>query len=174
MKTVLFLLCVLLSASSGWRSPPSGTRDGRHGAAPRHGDENGRKKKAGLAFVLGAACGLVVFALLESVGQPLPGGEASDSRHVGLSSAWLTCGFSAQTLFMGSRLVQWIATERAKARVVPASFWWLSLVGGMKLLAYFVCRDDPVGQLFGVVIYARNLIFIGRDQRRLASAGGAA
>lgn len=131
-------------------------------------------KTAGLAFVLGAASGLVVFALLESVKQPLPENAVSDPRLVGLSWAWLAFGFTAQALFMGRMLVQWIATERAKASVVPAGFWWLSLIGGLMLLAYFLRRGDPVGvagQLFGVVVYARNLIFIGRDRRRPAAVG---
>ncbi len=66
---------------------------------------------------------------------------------------------------MSRMLVQWIASERARSSVVPTSFWWLSLIGGMMLLTYFLRRGDPVGvagQLFGVVVYGRNLVLILR------------
>lgn len=119
-------------------------------------------------FVLGAACGLAVFAFLEGFDASPPTGVVEDPRHIGLSWAWLAFGFGAQAVFMSRMLVQWIATERAKSSVVPVSFWWLSLIGGLSLLAYFLRRGDPVGvagQAFGVVVYARNLFFIGRSSR---------
>jgi lipid-A-disaccharide synthase-like uncharacterized protein len=56
---------------------------------------------------------------------------------------------------------------------VPPAFWWLSLLGGLLLLTYFLRRGDPVGvvgQAFGVVVYTRNLIFILRDDRAPGSA----
>lgn len=123
--------------------------------------------------MLGLVCGLAVFALLEGFGRPAPGGHLGDPRDVGLSWAWLAFGFTAQVIFMGRMLVQWIATEKARSSVVPVAFWWLSLVGGMMLLTYFLRRGDPVGvagQLFGVVVYARNLLFIRRDARTAATA----
>lgn len=122
-----------------------------------------------LAFVLGVVCGLGFFLLFEGVAQPPPGAEGVDPRHVGLPWAWLAFGFGAQALFMGRMVVQWIATERAKSSVVPAAFWWLSLLGGMMLLIYFLRRGDPVGilgQAFGVTVYSRNLYFIYRRPHR--------
>lgn len=91
-----------------------------------------------------------------------------DPRLAGLPWWWLAFGFLAQGLFMGRMLVQWWASERARASVVPAAFWWLSIVGGTMLLVYFWRRGDPVGvagQLFGVVVYARNLWFIHRPSK---------
>jgi len=123
-----------------------------------------------LAFALGIAVGLAFFAFLEGFGQPTPEGPVDDPRKIGLSAAWLILGFSAQALFTARMLVQWIATEKARSSVVPAAFWWLSLFGGLMLLAYFLRRGDPVGvvgQAFGVTVYARNLIFIGRGKKRL-------
>lgn len=125
------------------------------------------KKWFFLVFAVGIACGTGLFALLESFDQPLVLAGASDPRHVGLSWVWLVFGFTAQGLFMGRMLVQWIATEKARTSVVPEAFWWLSILGGLMLLAYFLRRGDPVGvagQLFGVVVYARNLIFIHRGE----------
>lgn len=118
-------------------------------------------------FVVGLATGLAAFSFLEGFGQPPPAsGVVEDPRHIGLSWAWLAFGFGAQAIFMSRMLVQWIATERARSSVVPVSFWWLSLCGGLMLLTYFLRRGDPVGvvgQLFGVVVYVRNLVFIRRD-----------
>lgn len=83
-----------------------------------------------------------------------------EARDGGLPAGWLAFGFAAQALFTARMLVQWLASERAKASVVPAAFWWLSLAGGFTLGVYFVRRGDPVGvvgQLFGCIVYARNL-----------------
>lgn len=78
---------------------------------------------------------------------------------------WLSLGFLAQGLFTGRFLVQWIASERQGRSVIPTSFWWLSIVGGYLLLAYAIYRRDPViilGQMFGVVVYTRNLVLRNR------------
>jgi lipid-A-disaccharide synthase-like uncharacterized protein len=49
--------------------------------------------------------------------------------------------------------------------VIPRAFWFLSLGGGLVLLAYAIHRNDPVfivGQATGLFIYTRNLWFIYR------------
>jgi len=82
--------------------------------------------------------------------------------------AWLVTGFLGQTLFFSRFLLQWIAAERRKEPVVPTIFWYLSLSGGLLLLAYAVARRDPVfmaGQLLGSVVYTRNLMLIHRRRR---------
>ena len=79
---------------------------------------------------------------------------------------WLVIGFLGQALFTARFLVQWLASERKKASVVPISFWWLSLIGGSTLLIYAVYRKDPViilGQLTGLFVYSRNLILIAKN-----------
>jgi lipid-A-disaccharide synthase-like uncharacterized protein len=81
-------------------------------------------------------------------------------------SWWVALGFLAQGLFTMRFLVQWIASERAGRSYVPLAFWWLSLAGSMLLLAYAIHRKDPVfvlGQAFGWVVYARNLVLIRRE-----------
>ena len=78
---------------------------------------------------------------------------------------WLAIGFFGQALFTGRFLVQWLASERRKRSVVPRAFWYLSLAGGLVLLAYAIHRQDPVfilGQASGLFIYGRNLWFIHR------------
>ena len=85
------------------------------------------------------------------------------------ASAWLAVGLGGQLLFTGRFLVQWLASERARRSVVPHGFWYLSIGGGLTLLAYAIHQLDPVfiaGQLLGVVIYGRNLLLIHRSVNR--------
>lgn len=82
---------------------------------------------------------------------------------------WVILGFVAQFLFMMRFVVQWIASEKAKASVVPLAFWFFSLGGGFLLLVYSVARQDPVfiaGQALGLIIYIRNLMLIYRKPAR--------
>lgn len=72
-------------------------------------------------------------------------------------------GLLAQAVFMSRMMVQWIASERAQASVVPVAFWWLSIAGALMLLVYGVMRQDVVillAQAFGFIVYARNLMLI--------------
>ena len=81
---------------------------------------------------------------------------------------WLTVGFLGQAFFTARFLVQWVASERQRDSVVPTAFWWLSLVGGTALLSYAIFRRDPViiaGQGMGLVVYARNLVLVGKARR---------
>ncbi len=76
---------------------------------------------------------------------------------------WLTIGFIGQALFSARFLLQWVASERKRAPIVPVSFWWLSLLGGGALLAYGIFRRDPViitGQALGLFVYLRNLMLL--------------
>jgi lipid-A-disaccharide synthase-like uncharacterized protein len=41
-------------------------------------------------------------------------------------------------------IVQWIASEKKKESVIPVSFWYLSLAGGVIVLFYAIHRMDPV------------------------------
>lgn len=85
------------------------------------------------------------------------------------SLIWITIGFAGQGAFFGRMALQWVASEREKRSVIPESFWWLSLVGGVALFAYFAWRQDIVGvlgQTSGVVIYARNIRLIHKQHRR--------
>jgi len=81
---------------------------------------------------------------------------------------WLSIGLVGQTLFMMRFIVQWIHSERHQKSVIPISFWYFSLSGGIIVLAYGIHRVDPViilGQLPGTFVYARNLMLIRREHR---------
>ena len=51
---------------------------------------------------------------------------------------WLTVGFLGQALFTARFLVQWLVSEKNGKSIVPAAFWWLSLLGGAALLSYAI------------------------------------
>jgi lipid-A-disaccharide synthase-like uncharacterized protein len=77
-------------------------------------------------------------------------------------------GYVAQALFAMRFFVQWVASERAGRSVIPTSFWFFSIGGGLLLLGYAIYRKDPVfivGQAFGVFVYLRNLYFVVRDRK---------
>ena len=78
---------------------------------------------------------------------------------------FLIIGFTGQALFASRFIVQWIYSENKGESVIPLSFWYLSIFGGVGLLIYAIFRKDPViivGQTFGIFIYLRNLILIYR------------
>lgn len=82
---------------------------------------------------------------------------------------WLGIGLVAQLSFSARFLIQWISSEKEGRSVIPVAFWWLSLVGGLLLLAYGIQRGEPViilGQMFGIVVYIRNLWLIRVERQR--------
>ncbi|HBS28641.1 MAG TPA: hypothetical protein DEB06_04120 [Phycisphaerales bacterium] len=85
------------------------------------------------------------------------------------SLLWVGIGLAAQAAFSARFLIQWIVSEKERRSVIPELFWWISLVGGVGLFAYFAWRQDIVGvlgQSSGLVIYARNLRLIHKQRRR--------
>lgn len=85
------------------------------------------------------------------------------------SMVWIGIGFLGQAAFSSRFLIQWIASEKARRTTVPEAFWWMSLIGGVALFAYFVWRQDAVGvlgQSSGLVVYSRNLRLIYKERRR--------
>lgn len=84
---------------------------------------------------------------------------------------WVAFGLLGQALFSGRWLVQWLISEKHGRSVVPTLFWYLSLGGGIVLLAYAIYRQDPVfilGQAMGSTVYLRNLFLVYREK---AAAG---
>ena len=76
---------------------------------------------------------------------------------------FLVIGFIGQGLFASRFVFQWIYSEKKGESHIPLIFWYLSIFGGLGLLTYAIFRKDPViivGQIFGIFIYARNLILI--------------
>ena len=83
--------------------------------------------------------------------------------------AWFVAGMVGQALFVSRWLVQWMASEKRGETVVPNAFWWLSVIGGLIVLAYGLHLRNAVlilGQ-WGIVIYLRNLVLLRQARRRL-------
>lgn len=81
---------------------------------------------------------------------------------------WLSIGFGAQLMFSMRFIIQWVASEKARASIVPETFWYFSFLGGAMLLVYAIHRADPVfilGQGLGLIIYSRNIYFIWMNKR---------
>src|SRR5436309_1362597 len=81
---------------------------------------------------------------------------------------WLAIGFLGQMLFASRFIIQWFKSELVGRSVIPVSFWYCSVGGGVVLLAYAVYKMDPVfitGQGMGLFVYARNLFLISRERR---------
>jgi lipid-A-disaccharide synthase-like uncharacterized protein len=76
---------------------------------------------------------------------------------------WGLLGFMGQAMFTMRFIVQWIASEKRKQSVIPVTFWYFSLGGGLILSTYAIRRMDPVfivAYLLNPIIYSKNLYFI--------------
>jgi len=85
---------------------------------------------------------------------------------------WLVFGIGAQLVFGSRFILQWWASERAGRSVIPLSFWFLSIVGGLMTLVYGFVRREPViiiGQSLSTGIYLRNLWLIFKERRNAGS-----
>lgn len=85
------------------------------------------------------------------------------SNHSTSNIIWLAIGFGGQALFAMRFIVQWISSEKQRKSVIPIAFWYFSIGGSLVLLFYAIHIRDLVflsGQLFGMIVYSRNLFFI--------------
>ena len=64
-------------------------------------------------------------------------------------TAWKLIGYTGALMFAGRWLVQFIASRRARRPVIPRMFWYMSLVGSVMTLTYFMFsnKQDSVGVL---------------------------
>jgi lipid-A-disaccharide synthase-like uncharacterized protein len=80
---------------------------------------------------------------------------------------WIIIGFFGQFLFFMRFIIQWLASEKKGAVVIPKMFWYLSIAGTLVILAYAIHIKDvvfSVAQVLSLFIYGRNLMF----ERKLA------
>ena len=85
-----------------------------------------------------------------------------------MGKIFIILGLAGQLMFSARFLVQWIASEKRKKSVVPISFWFLSLFGSFLLLIYEIYKKDiffTLGQLFGFIVYIRNLLIIKNTKK---------
>ena len=84
-------------------------------------------------------------------------------------TAWKLVGYAGVLLFSGRWFVQVWASRRARRPVVPRLFWYMSMVGSLMCLAYFIFgKNDSVGvlaYLFPSAIAVYNL-YLDRSHTR--------
>jgi lipid-A-disaccharide synthase-like uncharacterized protein len=88
------------------------------------------------------------------------------------TDAWTAVGLVGTVLFGARFYVQWIASEKQGASVIPVAFWWLSIAGSILQSIYFIHEWNLVGIASFVpnsLIYTRNLQLLHR-RKRAASA----
>jgi lipid-A-disaccharide synthase-like uncharacterized protein len=133
----------------------------------------------GRSIATHAVAGVVVIAGIIIVGFTW-WVEYANNRQAPASEArqawfWLAIGLVGQGLFATRFLVQWLVTEYRRKSVMPAAFWYISIVAAALQVVTFVARGGgellyAFGLLATALIYARNIWFIrtGRGDRTLA------
>jgi lipid-A-disaccharide synthase-like uncharacterized protein len=86
-----------------------------------------------------------------------------DGEFLGITwTLWKGVGWCGNLVFFSRFFVQWYVTEKKQRVVVPAAFWWLSLIGSLLLFAYalFYKRDSVFifAYAFTWIPYVRNLV----------------
>jgi len=86
----------------------------------------------------------------------------------GIPGGVLALGAIGQAIFLMRFVYQWLYSERKGESVLPLGFWVVSLVGSVLILAYAILRRPVdavliVGNIFGTVVYARNIVLMRRE-----------
>lgn len=85
-----------------------------------------------------------------------------------LSLSWHIIGFFGYALFSSRFWIQWWLSERSQRSQLPPLFWWISLVGALFSILYFMRIQDSVnliGPTIGLVPYLRNLMLIQKNPK---------
>ncbi|MGH6828436.1 MAG: lipid-A-disaccharide synthase N-terminal domain-containing protein [Rhizomicrobium sp.] len=82
---------------------------------------------------------------------------------------WIALGFVGQILFGSRFFVQLFKSEMEGRSVIPVTFWYLSIGGGIITLIYSVHLGQLglpflVAQVGGLVVYVRNLHLVYRER----------
>ncbi|MGY2132647.1 lipid-A-disaccharide synthase N-terminal domain-containing protein [Hymenobacter sp. HD11105] len=84
----------------------------------------------------------------------------------------LALGAVGQTIFLLRFVYQWLYSERKGESVLPLGFWLVSLIGSALILAYAVLRRPVdyvliLGNVPGIIVYARNVVLLRREIKGL-------
>lgn len=109
-------------------------------------------------IALGAVAGVaMVWLNVYHVNKVAPAGEVAKPWF------WIAVGTLGTAFFGGRFIIQWIATERARASVIPTAFWYLSVIAAaLQLSAYLGCSEWVLaaGSVVSLLISGRNIWFI--------------
>jgi lipid-A-disaccharide synthase-like uncharacterized protein len=79
-------------------------------------------------------------------------------------TAWKLIGLVGALMFGGRWLVQFIASKRMGKPVIPRAFWYMSIVGSLMTLGYFIFgKNDSVGVLQNLFPTFTALYSLGLD-----------
>jgi lipid-A-disaccharide synthase-like uncharacterized protein len=96
-----------------------------------------------------------------------------DFQHV-VITPWKLIGYLGTLLFTARWFVQAWATKKHRRTHLPMMFWWLSIVGSLLTLSYFIWgKNDSVGILqnaFPAFVAVYN-VFVELRHRREREAG---
>ena len=84
-------------------------------------------------------------------------------NQVRIDPYWELTAFVGEAVFGGRFILQWIMSEKKKQSYIPDFFWYMSIVGSMILLAYFVHKASLamiIAFSLQILIYGRNLHLI--------------
>ncbi len=88
---------------------------------------------------------------------------------------WKLVGYAGVFMFAGRWFVQLAASKAHGQVVMPRLFWYMSALGSVLLLSYFVFgKNDSVGvlsNLFPLLVALYNLYLDIRSKKRLAVGG---
>ena len=92
-------------------------------------------------------------------------------------TGWKLIGLAGTFLFTARWFVQLYATKKSRRVVMPMSFWYLSIVGSVMTLAYFIWgKNDSVGILqnaFPMFVSVYNVyVHVRHHQPEVVSPGG--
>lgn len=90
-----------------------------------------------------------------------------------LSWGWHAFGTLGITLFASRFWLQWWLAEKEKKSTLSKPFWWMSLIGALVSVVYFVRLGDLVNVLgygVGLIPYVRNLMLIKNEKRPLGNS----
>ncbi len=95
----------------------------------------------------------------------------------GLSiTPWKLVGYTGTILFTMRWLVQAIASRKAGRPTIPLLFWYMSILGSMFLLTYFIFgkNDGPgiVSNAFPLLMACYNLFLELTHHKRIPTVGG--
>lgn len=83
---------------------------------------------------------------------------------------WKLVGYFGVVLFSGRWLVQIYYSRRHQRSVMPPLFWYMSMVGSVALLAYFIFgKNDSVGILSNLFPAAVAFYNLTLERRRIRS-----
>ncbi len=115
-------------------------------------------KMIALPIVIAALFFLQPFEWMRPPTLPWTGKQAEHATFL-----WHFAGFLGMVLFSSRFWIQWWSAEKSNVSYLGKAFWWMSLLGSLLSLLYFIRLNDVVniaGYGVGVIPYLRNLMLL--------------